>query len=526
MSSQGSRENLVKPLEALFEHVPRARILGPPRVQVTGLCADSRRVLPGDLFMAMSGSRVDGHDFVEDAVRRGACAVLVEELPHVPLSVPVVVVDDTRKAMAAVAAAFFDHPVRSLTLVGITGTNGKTTTSLLVESILVHAGYRVGVIGTLGYRWGTVTEKADMTTPDAAHLQHLFYRMKKDGVSHVVMEVSSHALELSRVDGVFYDVGVFTNLSQDHLDFHQSMDRYFAAKRRLFAEHMKSQDPQTVVINDDDPYGRRLAQDFPTAACTFSVENKQAAVHPLWYRLGGQGIEASVQSPAGLVSVSSPLMGRLNLYNILAAIGAVQSLSVPPHMVASGIQALGAVDGRLQRIDNDCGFDVVVDFAHTPDAMEKALECLRELVRGRLWVVFGCGGDRDRTKRPLMGAVAGRFGDLVVITSDNPRTEDPNAIVREIEPGVQSAGKSWFSFNDKALPASGYTIEVDRRQAIQKTIMRAEPEDLVFIGGKGHETYQIVGTEVRPFDDRSVAKEALAQRRERMSLSLAAGGGS
>lgn len=509
---------------ALLNDVPNARVIGPSDVRVFGLATDSRRVRPGDLFVALSGLHTDGHVFVEDAVRRGASAVLVERLPETALTVPVVMVDHARKAMAAAAASFYDHPVRSLSLVGITGTNGKTTTSLLVESILACAGLRVGVIGTLGYRWGEVKEKPDMTTPDAADLQHLFFRMKRDGVSHVVMEVSSHALELHRVDGVFYDVGVFTNLSQDHLDFHGSMERYFNAKRRLFAEHMKeSRHAPSMVVNGDDLYGQRLVQEFAAAVCSFGLDSR-STIHPLRYTLGAQGIEASVQTPSGAVSISSSLMGRLNLYNILAAIGAVQSLGISMSAVAEGIAAVNSVEGRLQRLDNECGLQVVVDFAHTPDAMEKALECLRELASGRVWVVFGCGGDRDRTKRPVMGAVAGRYGDMVVITSDNPRTENPEAIVKDIEPGVQSTGKVRFSFEDEVLPLSGYTIEVDRRRAIRETIRRAEPGDLVFIGGKGHETYQILGTQVRPFDDRVVAREALAQRRARTMPTQAAEG--
>lgn len=527
MNSQNIANTPVKPLGALFEDDPTVRFVGAKDVLVSGLATDSRKVRPGDLFIALSGSHTDGHRFVGDAVSRGACAVLVERIPDVPLSVPLVVAANARKAMASAAAAFFDHPVRRLVLVGITGTNGKTTTSLLVESILSHAGYRVGVIGTLGYRWANVKEKADMTTPDAADLQRLFFRMVRDGVSHVVMEVSSHALELCRVDGVFYDVGVFTNLSQDHLDFHGSMEAYFGAKRRLFSEHMKGRPlrPWASVFNSDDPYGARLARDFGSSACTYGVQDPRACVRPRRWSLGPQGIDAVVETPSGVVSVASPLMGRLNLYNILAAIGAVQSLGIPREAVESGIGAVTTVEGRLQRLDNDCGFEVIVDFAHTPDAMEKALECLREVTRGRLWVVFGCGGDRDRTKRPVMGSVAGRLGDVVVITSDNPRTERPEAIVGEIEPGVQSTGKVRFSFQDPVIPRTGYAVEVDRRKAIESAIQWAEPGDLVFIGGKGHETYQIVGTDVRPFDDRLVAQDALARRKGMAVPGYAAGGG-
>ncbi len=527
MKSQESRKYPVKPLRALFADVPGVRLMAAQDVVVSGLVTDSRKVRPGDLFIALSGSRTDGHRFLGDAVSRGASAVLVEKIPEVSLAVPVVVAENTRKAAAAAAASFFGQPVDRLVLVGVTGTNGKTTTTRLVESILSHAGFRVGVIGTLGYRWGDVHEKADMTTPDAVDLQRIFYRMVREGVSHGVMEVSSHALELCRVDGVFYDVGVFTNLSQDHLDFHGSMDAYFAAKRRLFSDHIKGRPLRSwaVVFNSDDPYGKRLARDFGSVACTYGVEDPEACVRPSRWRLGPRGIEATVETPSGPVSIASPLMGRLNLYNILAAVGAVQALGIPREVVEKGIGAVTSVEGRLQRVENDCGFEVIVDFAHTPDAMEKALECLRELTSGRLWVVFGCGGDRDRTKRPLMGAVAGRYGDVVVITSDNPRTESPEAIVREIEPGVRSTGKVPFSFQDPVIPKNGYTVEVDRRKAIEATIQRAEPGDLVFIGGKGHETYQIVGTQVRPFDDRVVARDALARRKETGSPRCAAGGG-
>jgi UDP-N-acetylmuramoyl-L-alanyl-D-glutamate--2,6-diaminopimelate ligase len=504
--------NVNKKLSQLIADLSPRQVSGDVQVTVSGICYDSRKVRPGDLFVALPGGRYDGHAFMEAAVSGGAAAVLAQRLPGKDLDVPVVLVDDTRRAMAVVAAVLYDHPASDLCLVGITGTNGKTTTSLLVEAILKAAGHRVGVIGTLGVRWGDEAETSTMTTPESADLQKILYRMRRDGITHVVMEVSSHALALHRVDAMAFDAAVFTNLSQDHLDFHGSMEEYFRAKRRLFVEYLKkSAGPRAVVVNGDDPYGRRLHEEL-SSATVYACDAPEASVRPRRLHQGPDGIRAELETPKGTLSIRSALIGRLNLYNILAAVGAGCALDVPSEAVQEGIRSVAGVDGRLQRIATPYGFDVVVDYAHTPDAMEKALECLRELTRGRLWVVFGCGGDRDRTKRPLMGQVAGRLGDRVVVTSDNPRTEPPEAIVREILPGVESTGKKLFALDGPSLPSTGYAVEVDRRRAITAAVLAAEPGDVVFVGGKGHETYQILGTKVVPFDDREVVREALQAR--------------
>ncbi|SMC20950.1 UDP-N-acetylmuramoylalanyl-D-glutamate--2,6-diaminopimelate ligase [Desulfacinum hydrothermale DSM 13146] len=504
--------SLNKKLSQVIASISPRQVAGDAHVVLSGLSYDSRRVRPGDLFVALPGGRYDGHSFVDAAVSAGAAAVLVERAPEKEPGVPVVVVDDTRRAMAAVAAALYDHPASKLCLVGITGTNGKTTTAGLLESVLEAAGYRVGVIGTLGIRWAGRSEPSPMTTPESADLQRILHAMHRDGITHVVMEVSSHALALHRVDGLAFDAAVFTNLSQDHLDFHGTLEEYFQAKRRLFAHHLKdSHGPGDAVVNGDDPYGQRLQGEL--APCTvYGCDSSKAAVRPRDLHLGPDGIQADLATPRGELSIRSPLIGRLNLYNILAAVGAACALNIPLEAVRRGIGSVSGVDGRLQRITTPFGFHVVVDYAHTPDAMEKALACVRELTRGRLWVVFGCGGDRDRTKRPLMGEVAGRLGDLVVVTSDNPRTESPEAIVRQIIPGVERTGKNAFSLDRGPVPPAGYAVEVDRRRAITAAVLAAEPEDVVFVGGKGHETYQILGTEVIAFDDREVVREGLEMR--------------
>ncbi len=513
-----------KELSELLRDLGSAVLHGSDRISVSGLAYDSRKVRPGDLFVALRGERHDGHHYIRAAMDRGASAILLERLPEKPLGIPVIRVPDTRKAMARIAAVFYDHPADRLCLVGITGTNGKTTTSVLLESILEAAGFRVGIVGTLGYRWRAINEKGAMTTPESVDLQRIFRAMADDGVTHGVMEVSSHALVLRRVEGIRFDAAVFTNLSQDHLDFHESVEAYFQAKRRLFTRHLK-QDAEIprAVINVDDPHGQRLMAEG-VQAFTYGVAGGDAEIRPEEVRMDPSGIRTKIRTPEGTVSVASPLMGRLNLYNILAAVGAATVLDIPLKAVQEGIGKVECVDGRLQRIPSPWGFDVVVDYAHTPDAMEKALECLREVTRGRLWVVFGCGGDRDRKKRPLMGEVAGRLGDVVVLTSDNPRTEPPEAIIREIEPGVRRTGKVYFSWEDGKRPLTGYTVEPDRKTAIRMAVKAAEPGDVIFVGGKGHETVQIIGAETVPFDDRRVVLEALREREAEENRIRCAGG--
>ncbi|SPF32571.1 UDP-N-acetylmuramoyl-L-alanyl-D-glutamate--2, 6-diaminopimelate ligase [Syntrophobacter sp. SbD1] len=507
----------MKTLEQLIEGVEIIDARSGLELPVSGVCYDSRHAEKANLFVCIPGTRTDGHEFISDALSRGAVAIVAQTEKPAGLTTGFVRVRDSRAALAAIAANFYDHPASRLELIGITGTNGKTTTSLLIESILRSRGWSPGVLGTLAYRWAGKHIPAPMTTPESLDLQRLFHQMIQDGVSHVVMEVSSHALALGRIAGCKFRTGVFTNLSQDHLDFHSTMEEYFSAKALLFSKYL---DPRlsVAVVNEDDNYGARLlcyTENGARAAATIgysariSLAPRTNTVSPGEVRFSAQGITAKIHTPRGKISVDSPLLGRLNLYNILAAISAAVSLDIPVNAIEEGIRALSHVDGRLERvaIPDRCGVEVVVDYAHTPDAMEKALACLREMTKNRLIAVFGCGGDRDRGKRPIMGRVAAEFADLVIITSDNPRSERPDDILDEIETGVVQAGVPALGASGRATAGTGYIREADRRKAIELALELGRPGDMIFIGGKGHETYQIVGTLRHSFDDRMVVRE-------------------
>lgn len=498
-------------LHDLLAELPVVSVAGNLETAVRAIAYDSRRVEAGDVFVAIRGTRQDGGLFIEDALRRGAVAIVSESPPAAGSDVAWVQVADGRAALAALAAEYFDHPSRRLQLIGITGTNGKTTTSLLIESILQQAGHTVGVLGTLAYRWRDRTLKAPMTTPESLDLQELLHRMLRDGVTHVVMEVSSHALALGRVRGCTFTAALFTNLSQDHLDFHQNMEAYYDAKSNLFREYLGDPEEGTgiAVINRDDPYGFRLIEAVGAEVWSYSVQRRDARVWVKTAELTPAGISAELCTADGPFEIRSPLIGRLNLYNLVAAATMALAIGVDRQSMVYGLAGVHRVDGRLERVEipRSAGFEVVVDYAHTPDAMEKALSCLREMTRNRLIVVFGCGGDRDRSKRPLMGEAAARLGDLVIVTSDNPRTEVPERIIEEITQGVRSAGMPQIDRSHAAKSKRGYTVIVDRREAIREALAGAQPGDVVFIGGKGHETYQIVGSEVLPFDDREEVRE-------------------
>lgn len=499
-------------LITLLRDVEILQMTGLSDVPVTGITYDSRRVEAGNVFVALPGARTDGSRFIAEAVRNGASVVVTQagEVPSSPATV--VRVADSRKAMARMAANYFDHPSAAFKMIGVTGTNGKTTTTLLIESILKSAGHSVGVLGTLSYRWGDKSRAAGMTTPESLDLQRLFHEMRGDGVTHIVMEVSSHALAQGRVAECAFDAAVFTNLSQDHLDYHATMESYFGAKSLLFSDYRK---PGSVaVINGDDDFGRRLVETTGVETWSYSAGTGDARVAVLSAELTPSGIDARLSRPNGSIEIRSPLIGRLNLYNILAAVATSVAIGISEAAIREGVAALASVDGRLQRVPSaGMGFEVVVDYAHTPDAMEKSLGCLREMTRGRLLVVFGCGGDRDRSKRPLMGKVAGALGDLVIVTSDNPRSEVPEKIIEEIVPGVQAAGLERIASTELANGTRGYAVVADRKAAIELALTWARPGDTVFIGGKGHETYQIVGSKVLPFDDRLVVREYLARQR-------------
>jgi UDP-N-acetylmuramoyl-L-alanyl-D-glutamate--2,6-diaminopimelate ligase len=487
--------------------VDAAAFTVPAGTDVGGVAYDSRRAAPGSVFVALKGLKADGVQFVPQAIERGAAAVVAEVPRPEGLAVPWLVVRDARLALALLGAAYHGHPSRLFPVVGITGTNGKTTTAYLLASILDAAGLRSGLLGTVTYRIGDEERDASRTTPEGPDVQALLREMYERGSRACVMEVSSHALALERVDGIRFAAGVFTNLTRDHLDFHLDMEAYFAAKRRLF-ELLPDEAPG--VINADDPRAAALA-----AACrrpvTYGIA-RPADVRPagpLGFAL--EGLAFDVETPRGVVAVRSKLVGRPNAYNVLAAAATAVSLDVPLDAVARGIEALPGVPGRFEVVSPPGdAVHVVVDYAHTDDALRNLLETARPLAAGRVITVFGCGGDRDRTKRPLMGMVAARMSEVVVVTSDNPRSEEPKSIIDEIRRGIPAEGAG-----DRR--ASEVLAIVDRAEAIERAVELAQPGDLVLVAGKGHEKYQQIGDRVLPFDDGEVARAALARRRRRQA---------
>jgi UDP-N-acetylmuramoyl-L-alanyl-D-glutamate--2,6-diaminopimelate ligase len=471
---------------------------------VSGVAYDSRSVTARTVFVALKGQRADGTEFARQAIERGALAVVSEQPKPADVTKPWLAVADARLSLALLADAFYRHPSRDMRVVGITGTNGKTTTAYLLASIFEAAGVRCGILGTVVYRTGpldTDAREATRTTPEAPDVQALLREMVDRGCGACAMEVSSHALSLRRVDGMAFAAGVFTNLTRDHLDFHADMEDYFRAKRRLF-EMLPPSAPS--LLNADDPRGEQLAG-AGGRAVTYGI-NKSADITPGPLSFTLEGLRFDVRTPRGTLQVRSKLVGRPNVYNILAAVATATALDVPFDAIERGVQALDGVPGRFQMVSTAKDeVTVVVDYAHTDDALRNLLETARPLAPGRLITVFGCGGDRDRTKRPLMGAVAGRLSDVIVITSDNPRSEDPMRIIEEIQRGITPDTKKSGEQRQLAI--------VDRRAAIAKAIELALPGDLILVAGKGHEKYQVIGTRVLPFDDVEVAREALGKRR-------------
>jgi UDP-N-acetylmuramoyl-L-alanyl-D-glutamate--2,6-diaminopimelate ligase len=478
---------------------------------VSGIAYDSRRVAPGQVFVALKGQHADGTAFARQAIDRGAAAIVSEDGAPDGVPVPWAIVSDARLALAILAATFYRDPAGEMQVVGITGTNGKTTTAYLIASMFEAARIRCGILGTVAYRIGGETREATRTTPEAPDVQALLREMVDRGCGACAMEVSSHALALRRVDGMTFAAGVFTNLTRDHLDFHTNMDDYFRAKRRLF--EMLPRDAPSL-LNADDPRGASLA-DAGGRAITYGI-GKQADVMPgpLSYSL--DGLEFDIRTPRGAVHVRSKLVGRPNVYNILAAVSTATALDIPFDAIERGLRSLDGVPGRFQVVSgtND-EMTVVVDYAHTDDALRNLLETARPLAHGRLITVFGCGGDRDRTKRPLMGAVAGRLSDLIVVTSDNPRSEDPERIIEEVCRGITADTPRPTSPGRGAGRDGAQRVLTiaDRRAAIAKAVELARPGDLVLVAGKGHEKYQVIGDRTLPFDDVAVAREALAKRR-------------
>ena len=480
--------------------------------EINTITCRAQEVMPGDVFVAIKGFVVDGHDYIDQATAQGACAIVCEKPANV--DVATVVVENSRKALAQLSAAYYGNPSGEMLVIGITGTNGKTTTSYLIESILQAAGFSVGVIGTINCRYGGKVFDNPVTTPESLDLQRILFDMRGAGVTHVVMEVSSHALDLYRVHQCQFDLAVFTNFTQDHLDYHKSMEHYWACKRKLFIELLPASTGRTrhrAVLNVAVPKGRALAQEIalPFLSCGEGMGND---LNTLAAKFDLNGIQARISTPHGELPIFSRLVGRHNLENILNAVGVGFALEIPPDTIIAGVQSLEDVSGRLERIPNAHRRFVYVDYAHTPDALENSLLALRSLTADRIICVFGCGGDRDRAKRPKMGAIVGRLSDLMVVTSDNPRTESPEKIIDEIVDGVHGECNLQYTLEDlqQGFKGKGCVAIVDRRQAIGVALSVSRPGDTILIAGKGHEPYQVVGTRKRPFDDRLEAQAALA----------------
>jgi UDP-N-acetylmuramoyl-L-alanyl-D-glutamate--2,6-diaminopimelate ligase len=474
-----------------------------PAAPVAAITYDSRRAVRGSLFVALRGMKADGSDFAAQALGRGATVVVAETERPESISAPWLIVSDARLALALLADRFYDHPSRRMQVVGVTGTNGKTTTSYLLAAILDAAGRKAGLLGTVTYRLGGEEREASRTTPEAPDVQQLLDEMIRQGCRAAVMEVSSHALALRRVDGMRFAAGIFTNLTRDHLDFHADMETYFQAKRRLF-EMLPDDAPG--IINLDDPRGPSLVE-VCTNTMTFAM-TRAADVTPgsLEFTLGGLSFD--LRTPRGTIRIESRLVGRPNVSNIMAAAATAVALDVPLDAIAEGIRALPGVPGRFEVVSTPADeVTVVIDYAHTDDALRNLLETARPLAAKRLVTLFGCGGDRDKTKRPLMGMVAARLSDVVVITSDNPRSEEPQRIIEDIMRGIPAGGQG--------ARTPGVRTIVDRREAIELAVEQGEPGDLILIAGKGHEKYQQIGDRVLPFDDAEIARQALQRRRKR-----------
>jgi UDP-N-acetylmuramoyl-L-alanyl-D-glutamate--2,6-diaminopimelate ligase len=516
-------------LDILLEAIPDARLISKwenRKPEIRYLASDSRQVKPGSLFVAIRGLRSDGHFFLHDAVERGAAAVVVEEAsarPELSAPIPVIEVKDSRMALARLAERFYDRPSSRLGMIGVTGTNGKTTVTHLIQSILRAAGHRAGLFGTLVYDLAGERLPSTHTTPEAHILQALLARLVEKEADYAVMEVSSHALALNRVEGCEFDLAVFTNLTQDHLDFHGTMEGYFESKRKLFLNLNRSPEKsrpyphrghpskravpagRRAVINRDDPWGRRLIETMEAPVWTYGLEGR-ADLTADDLRSSLEGVAFTAVTPIGSFPVRSALVGRYNVYNLLAAIGAAVHLEIPPDRIRQGIASLSGVPGRFERLDSGRGFSVIIDYAHTEDALDRLLRTVLELTSGRVITVFGCGGDRDPGKRAPMGRAAARFSDLVMITSDNPRSEDPVQIINEVTDGVREGSAQ------KQSPVEWMAVP-DRREAIERALGLARPGDTVVVAGKGHEEYQIIGDRTIPFNDRQVAGDWIQKHR-------------
>ncbi|KSU84982.1 UDP-N-acetylmuramoylalanyl-D-glutamate--2,6-diaminopimelate ligase [Fictibacillus enclensis] len=486
-------------LKTLVNHLINYKTDDEMNVEITSIEMDSRTAGPGSLFVCIEGYTVDGHNYARQAVENGASAILAEKPLEEIDSVPVVIVNDTKRSLAVLANVFYDHPTTKLHLIGVTGTNGKTTTSHLIEQIFADAGKRTGMIGTIDMKINGVSHKVSNTTPESLFLQKAFKEMNDQKVEAAVMEVSSHALDMGRVRGCDYDIAVFTNLTQDHLDYHKDMETYLRAKGLLFAQlgnTYAGKKEKIAILNRDDKASKEFEKMTAAQILTYGIEQK-SDIMAKDIKVTGKGTTFTLVTPFEEKQVSLKLVGKFSVYNVLAAVSATLLSGIPIDSIIRTMENVKGVPGRFETVDEGQCFTVIVDYAHTPDSLENALVTVKEFAVGKVISVVGCGGDRDRTKRPLMAKIAAEYSDIAIFTSDNPRTEDPEAILQDMQAGVEDRE---------------YKVIMDRRDAINYAVNLAEENDIILIAGKGHETYQIIGKDVLDFDDRKVAAEAIGAK--------------
>lgn len=495
---------MAKYLPDLLSLITSSEVHGNCDIMIDQVAYDSRRVCTNSLFICLKGTIVDGHDFAAAAVEKGAIAILAERKLDVPPHVTLIITPDVRLAMQEIVPYFFDYPAREMRLIGITGTNGKTTTTYLIRSILQTAGYRVGLIGTIQTMIEDQIMPVKNTTPDVLDLQEILRKMADAQVDYVVMEVSSHALTLGRIAGCEFDVGIFSNLTQDHLDFHKTFEHYILAKAKLFdllTQPVQYKPHKTAIINLDAVAADIMLNHAACPTITYGIENPAADLKAGQIDVTGKGVQFVITGVFGEQRFKLNITGAFNVYNAMAAIGAGIAEHVPLATIVQAIESAQSVPGRFEIVDAGQPFSVIVDYAHTPDGLENVLKTAGQFAQGRVITVFGCGGDRDRTKRPIMGRLAAQYAEVVIATSDNPRSEDPISILREIEAGIQ----------ETIQPNASYEVIVDRRVAIAKALSLAQPGDVVVIAGKGHETYQVLRDQVIHFDDREVVREIIRE---------------